>query len=99
MKHIYSAAVCLTLADGREITIPCHRHGDAYQILSDLGIERSRKIPDKQGFLFSERDPEDEFNTTYGFVDRVGGKKIALENGQFKGEDRHYAELFSEDLW
>lgn len=98
MKNICSAAVIVTLEDRREITIPCHRHGDAYEILHALGIERKKHL-DKQGFLVSEVDDDDRFNTKYYFVNRVEGKKIAVENGQFNGEDKHYAELFSEDLW
>ena len=97
-KTIYAAAIIVTLLDGRETTIPCHRHGDAYEILGALGVERKKHL-DKQGFLVSEVDDNDRFNTKYYFVNRVEGKKIALENGQFKGEDRYYDELFSEDLW
>lgn len=97
-KTIYAAAIIITLLNGREITIPCYRHSDAYEILGALGVERKKRL-DRQGFLVSEVDDDDRFNTKYYFVNRAEGKKIALENGQFKGKDKHYAELFSEDLW
>ena len=42
---IISAAVKILLKkENREVTIPCHRHGDAYKILKDLGFHPSIKF-------------------------------------------------------
>lgn len=95
---IYSAAVAVTLKDGKEVIIPCHRHGDVFGILGELGIERKRHL-DRQGFLSSAADPEDKYNVFYTFIDRKEAKRLALVNGQYKGSNPEDPELYSEDLW
>ena len=48
---IISAAVKILLKkENREVIIPCHRHGDAYRILKDLGFTR---ISEKESFGFN----------------------------------------------
>lgn len=76
------------LKDGREITIPCHRHCDAFYILHEFGY--------KQGTDYKQTG--DGFLDEHGnFYDRVAAKKHAQEQGQI--EETEFSELFSEDLW
>ena len=54
---IISAAVKILLKkENREVIIPCHRHGDAYRILKDLGFQPSDFNTVKQGFIAYEID-------------------------------------------
>lgn len=96
---IISAAVKILLKkENREVTIPCHRHGDAYKILKDLGFQPSDFETVKQGFIAYEVDPDDSFNGTETFLDRKEALIHAKMNHQIltsMSED----ELYSEDLW
>ena len=71
------------------ITIPCHRHADAFFVLKSFGYRRFIDYNEiAQGFL----DEEDNFLT------RVEAKQVALKCGQLTHET-DFAELYSEDLW
>lgn len=95
---IVSAAVKFKMSDGREITMPVHRHGDAYQIMHDLGFKREDFVTLSQGFLYSIPDPDDKFNYKYGYMNRMEAFKHARECGQID-QSLSDTELYSEDLW
>ena len=99
---ITSAAVKFTLTNGEEVIVPCHRHGDAFEILKMFHIDRVR-WKDVQGFIKCVTDPNDPFDTSHEtFVDRVEAYKHAVECGQVKHPMAEYDaahELYSEDLW
>ena len=96
---IISAAVKILLKkENREVVIPCHRHGDAYKILKDLGFQPSDFKTIKQGFIAYEVDPDDSFNGTETFLDRKEALTHAKRVHQIStsiSED----ELYSEDLY
>ena len=96
---ITSAAVKILLKkENREVVIPCHRHGDAYKILKDLGFQPSDFETIKQGFIAYEVDPDDPFNGIETFLDRKEALVHAKRNRQIltsMSDD----ELYSEDLW
>ena len=96
---IISAAVKILLKkENREVTIPCHRHGDAYKILKDLGFHPSDFKTIKQGFIAYEVDPDDPFNGIETFLDRKEALIHAKKNRQIltsMSDD----ELYSEDLY
>lgn len=96
---IISAAVKILLKkENREVIIPCHRHGDAYKILKDLGFHPSDFETVKQGFIAYEVDPDDQFNGTETFLDR----KEALVHAKMSRQiltSMSDDELYSEDLW
>lgn len=95
---IISAAVIIEM-NGEEICIPCHRHGDAYTILHRLGISRNSYKTVKQGFIKYEVDPDDRFNGTETFLDRIEACKYAFETGMIEGIYQEGQELYSEMLW
>ena len=96
---IISAAVKILLKkENREVIIPCHRHGDAYKILKDLGFQPSDFETVKQGFIAYEVDLDDPFNGTETFLDRKEALAHAKRNRQIltsMSDD----ELYSEDLY
>ncbi len=96
---ITAAAVKILLKkENREVIIPCHRHGDAYKILKDLGFQSSDFKTVKQGFIAYEVDPDDPFNGIETFLDRKEALIHAKRNRQIltsMSDD----ELYSEDLW
>lgn len=96
---IISAAVKILLKkENREVVIPCHRHGDAYKILKDLGFQPSDFKTIKQGFIAYEVEPDDPFNGIETFLDRKEALAHAKKNRQIltsMSDD----ELYSEDLW
>ena len=96
---IISAAVKILLKkENREIIIPCHRHGDAYRILKDLGFHPSDFETVKQGFIAYVVDPDDPFNGIETFLDRKEALAHAKRSHQIStsiSED----ELYSDDLW
>lgn len=75
----------------KEITIPCHRHCDAFVILKEFGYKRfTDYVEIAQGFL----DEHDNFLT------RTEAWQEAYNNYQLKdGEDGLCRELYSEDVW
>lgn len=96
---ITAAAVKILLKkENREVVIPCHRHGDAYKILKDLGFQLSDFETIKQGFIAYEVDIDDPFNGIETFLDRKEALAHAKMNRQIltsMSDD----ELYSEDLW
>lgn len=96
---IISAAVKILLKkENREVVIPCHRHGDAYKILKDLGFQPSDFKTIKQGFIAYEVEPDDPFNGIETFLDRKEALAHAKKNRQIltsMSDD----ELYSEDLY
>ena len=96
---IISAAVKILLKkENREVTIPCHRHGDAYRILKDLGFHPSDFETVKQGFIAYVVDPDKRINWIETFLDRKEALAHAKMNRQIltsMSDD----ELYSEDLW
>ena len=86
------ASAAVKIYDKRQnviITIPCHRHADAFFVLKSFGYRRFIDYNEiAQGFL----DEEDNFLT------RVEAKQTALVCGQLIHET-DFAELYSEDLW
>lgn len=96
---IISAAVKILLKkENREVTIPCHRHGDAYRILKDLGFHPSDFETVKQGFIAYVVDPDGPFNGIETFLDRKEALAHAKKNRQIltsMSDD----ELYSEDLY
>jgi hypothetical protein len=75
----------------REITIPCHRHADAFYIISQfLGYKEVDKSRTEQGFLTHDGT----------FLNRYDAMQHAIACGQMLPEDaERCAELYSEDLW
>ena len=96
---IISAAVKILLKkENREVIIPCHRHGDAYNILKDLCFQPSDFNTVKQGFIAYEIDPNYPFNETETFLDRKEALAHAKRVHQIStsiSDD----ELYSEDLY
>lgn len=79
-----------------ETIIPCRRHGDAFQIIKDLGCQAKKKYKElKQGFINHNGD----------FLDRKEALAHALECGQLSAHNKWYqidnkiTELYSEDLY
>ena len=80
-----------------ETIIPCHRHGDAYKILKDLGYAPRTKYKEiEQGFI----------NHLGNFLNRKDAYQYAWECGQINAHNRWYrqdnkipCELYSEDLY
>ena len=96
---IISAAVKILLKkENREVIIPCHRHGDAYKILKDLGFQPSDFETVKQGFIAYVVDPDDPFNGTENFLDRKEALAHAKMNRQIL-TSMNDEELYSEDLY
>ena len=96
---ITAAAVKILLKkENREVVIPCHRHGDAYKILKDLGFQLSDFETIKQGFIAYEVDIDDPFNGIETFLDRKEALIHAKMNYQIS-TSMSDDELYSEDLW
>ena len=85
------ASAAVKIYDKRQnviVTIPCHRHADAFQILRDFGYRRFIDYNEvAQGFL-DEND---------NFLSRIEAKKAAQKCGQLNHETETQ-ELYSEDL-
>lgn len=71
--------------------IPCHRHADAFYIISQfLEPEQIDKSKTEQGFLTHDGT----------FLNRYDAMQEAIRCGQVPpGSDKLCAELYSEDLW
>lgn len=71
--------------------IPCHRHGDAFYIISQfLGAGEIDKTKTEQGFLTHDGT----------FLNRYDAMDEAIKCGQLPPEAKEQcAELYSEDLW
>lgn len=87
---------CVIIFDkkGKKYTIPCHRHSDAYwiisQFLSQYKIDKSRTI---EGFL----DEENNFYNRYEAYDHAILYSQIIDERE--ADDFKACELFSEDLW
>lgn len=71
--------------------IPCHRHADAFYIISQL-LDRDEidKPRTEQGFLTHKGE----------FLDRYDAMQHAIACGQLPPDaDKECKELYSEDLW
>ena len=90
-------AALLVQAEGLDHTtiVPCHRHGDGFKILIDLGHMPNTCKVVEQGFI----------NNKGEFLDRTEAFKHAAECGQLAETTRWYkfdhndTELYSEDLY
>lgn len=92
---ITKAAVKFRIKD-KEVIIPCHRHCDAFEILSILDYDpKDVKVLEQGFYKYTEEDKKLEF------VNRKEAAKHAYECGQLKdsSETEHIETLFSEDLW
>ena len=71
--------------------IPCHRHGDAFYIISQfLDASEIDKSKTEQGFLTHDGT----------FLNRYDAMDEAIKCGQLPPEAKEQcAELYSEDLW
>lgn len=71
--------------------IPCHRHGDAFYIISQFVNQQDiDKNKTEQGFLTHDDR----------FLDRYDAMQHAIACGQLPpGADAKCKELYSEDLW
>lgn len=84
---IASACVRFFMKNGKMYEIPCHRHADAFYIISQFvdhnEIDKSRTL---EGFLTDD----------WAFLDRKKARQHAYECKQLSETK---GELFSEDLW
>ena len=84
---ITSAVVLITTKDGRHFEIPCHRHADAFYIMSQFcSADEIDKTKTQQGFLDHNGQ----------FLNRLEARKHALMCGQTTELN---GPLYSEDLW
>ena len=82
---ITSAAVLITTKDNRHFEIPCHRHADAFYIMSQL-CPNDEITGTQQGFL----------DHNGHFLNRIEARRHAFACGQVKEPE---GLLYSEDLW
>lgn len=87
---ITKAAVRFLREDTNEwVTIPCHRHHDAYKIMMDLNIPWIRD-KSEQGFLTEKEE----------FLERAAALDVAKECNQIKHDEPLFGSLlYSENLW
>jgi hypothetical protein len=79
----------------KEIIIRCHRHGDVYHTIADLGFGRLDFKTIEQGFIDYDADKRIE-----RFVTREEAKQIAIDNNQIISGDKFLGHIiFTEDLW
>ena len=84
---ITSAVVWITTKDNRRFEIPCHRHADAFYIVSQFcAADEIDKTKTQQGFL----------DHSGQFLDRMEARHHAFACGQVKTP---LGPLYSEDLW
>lgn len=84
---IVSAVVVFETKDGQEYRIPCHRHADAFYIVSQfLRSDQIDKKKTAEGFLDED----------WEFYDRYDACEHAYECHQI---NFHHKPLYSEDLW
>ena len=88
---IVSAVVRIYTKSDKMYEIPCHRHADAFYIVSQfLNQEEVDKTRTEQGFLTHDDT----------FMNRIEAMQEAIKCGQLPpGADAHCKELYSEDLW
>ena len=84
---ITSAVVLITTKDNRRFEIPCHRHADAFYIMSQFcSADEIDKTKTQQGFLDHNGQ----------FLNRIEARYHAFACGQVKEPE---GLLYSEDLW
>lgn len=89
---ISKACVNIYTKDGRKYEIPCHRHGDAFYIISQfLKPDEVDKTKTEQGFLNSKGE----------FLDRYDAYEEALKCNQIINDSdlMFNKQLYSEMLW
>ena len=88
---IASACVIIYTKTDKRYEFPCHRHADAFYIISQfMAPEDIDKPRTEQGFLTHDDR----------FLDRCDAMQEAIRCGQVPpGADKLCAELYSEDLW
>ena len=88
---IVSAVVRIYTKSDKMYEIPCHRHADAFYIVSQfLDQEEIDKTRTEQGFLTQDDT----------FMNRIDAMQETIRCGQLPpGADAHCKELYSEDLW
>ena len=88
-----AAVIIFDKRQNKEITIPCHRHCDAFYILKQFAYKKDIDYKEiAQGFL----DEHDKFYT------RTEAWKHAWWHRQIAADEEEYhqcKELFSEDLY
>ena len=84
---ITSAVVWITTKDNRRFEIPCHRHADAFYIVSQFcSADEIDKTKTQQGFLDHNGQ----------FLNRVEARHHAFACGQVEDP---LGLLYTEDLW
>ena len=84
---ITSAVVLIATKDNRHFEIPCHRHADAFYIVSQFcSADEIDKTKIQQGFLDHNGQ----------FLSRTEARHHAFACGQVKEPE---GLLYSEDLW
>ena len=89
---ISKACVNIYTKDGRKYKIPCHRHGDAFYIISQfLKPDEIDKTKTEQGLLNSKGE----------FLDRYDAYEEALKCNQIINDSNlmFNKQLYSEMLW
>ena len=89
---ISKACINIYTKDGRKYKIPCHRHGDAFYIISQfLKPDEIDKTKTEQGFLNSKGE----------FLDRYDAYEEALKCNQIINDSNlmFNKQLYSEMLW
>ena len=80
---------CNSLLNNKEITIPCHRHCDAFQILASFHMRKNIDFIElAQGFL----------NEHGEFLTRIEAKQEAIRCNQLINHTND-VNLYSEDVW
>lgn len=84
---ITSAVVWITTKDNRWFEIPCHRHADAFYIISQFcSADEIDKTKTRQGFL----------DHNGKFLNRIEARHHAFTCGQVEEPE---GLLYSEDIW
>ena len=87
---ITKACVIFFTKDNKKYEIPCHRHSDAFYIISQF-------IPANQ--INKEKTLEGFYNENEDFLDRYAAFEEAKRCSQLKEVDPLSKKLYSEDLW
>lgn len=90
-KPVNKTPWCPGLIASTMYDIPCHRHADAFYIISQfLEPDEIDKSKTEQGFLTNENQ----------FLNRCDAMQHAIACGQLPPDaDKEWKELYSEDLW
>lgn len=87
----YRKPLCDSIVSSTRFDIPCHRHADAFYIISQfVEPEMIDKSKTEQGFLTHDDT----------FMNRYAAMQHAIACGQLPPDaDKECKELYSEDLW